>query len=94
MLFLLPVEEFVLLLSGSLDPQQQLDIIRMAIAQTPIDTPSGPLDISTSIGASVSIAQDQLNRDTYKKHLKVADDALYQAKESGRNCVVCVTSSL
>ncbi|CAH6796448.1 GGDEF domain-containing protein [Vibrio chagasii] len=86
-------EEFVLLLSGSLAPQQQLDIIRLAIAQTPIDTPSGPLDITTSIGASVSIANDQLNRDTYKKHLKVADDALYQAKESGRNRVVCVASA-
>ncbi|MCW0470886.1 GGDEF domain-containing protein [Vibrio chagasii] len=32
--------KFVLLLSGSLAPQQQLDIIRLAIAQTPIDTPS------------------------------------------------------
>ncbi|MGI9888950.1 diguanylate cyclase [Vibrio chagasii] len=87
-------EEFVVLLSGALAPEQQLDIIRLAVAQAPIETPSGLLDISTSIGASVCIAQEQLNRDTYKKHLKVADDALYQAKESGRNCVVCVTSSL
>jgi diguanylate cyclase (GGDEF)-like protein len=87
-------EEFVVLLSGALAPEQQLDIIRLAVAQAPIETPSGLLDISTSIGASVCIAQEQLNRDTYKKHLKVADDALYQAKESGRNCVVCVASSL
>ncbi|PMG35930.1 diguanylate cyclase [Vibrio splendidus] len=85
-------EEFVLLLSGSVDPEQQLNAIRLGIAETPIDTHSGSLDLTTSIGASIGIAQEQLNQDTYKKYLKSADDALYQAKESGRNQVIIAES--
>ena len=85
-------EEFVLLLSGSVDPEQQLNVIRLGIAETPIDTHSGSLDLTTSIGASIGIAHEQLNQDTYKKYLKAADDALYQAKESGRNQVIIAES--
>ncbi|MCF7494921.1 GGDEF domain-containing protein [Vibrio sp. L5-1] len=85
-------EEFVLLLSGSVDPEQQLNAIRLGIAETPIDTHSGSLDLTTSIGASIGIAHEQLNQDTYKKYLKAADDALYQAKESGRNQVIIAES--
>ena len=85
-------EEFVLLLSGSVDPEQQLNVIRLAISETPIDTHSGSLDLTTSIGASIGIAHEQLNQDTYKKYLKAADDALYQAKESGRNQVIIAES--
>ncbi|MEZ9300954.1 diguanylate cyclase [Vibrio splendidus] len=85
-------EEFVLLLSGSVDPEQQLNAIRLGIAETPIDTHSSSLDLTTSIGASIGIAQDQLNQYTYKKYLKSADDALYQAKESGRNQVIIAES--
>ncbi|UQV20015.1 tetratricopeptide repeat-containing diguanylate cyclase [Vibrio sp. J383] len=85
-------EEFVMLLSGSIDPEQQLNVIRLAISETPIDTHSGSLDLTTSIGASIGIAHEQLNQDTYKKYLKAADDALYQAKESGRNQVIIAES--
>ncbi|MBY7660135.1 hypothetical protein [Vibrio cyclitrophicus] len=53
------MEEFVLLLSGS------------------IDRHSDSLNLTTSIGASIGISQNQLNQDTYKKYLKAADDALY-----------------
>ncbi|MCZ8488462.1 hypothetical protein O9992_17990 [Vibrio lentus] len=38
-------EEFVLLLSGSQDPEQQLETIRLAIAQHPIDTHAGTLSL-------------------------------------------------
>ncbi|MFA0140725.1 diguanylate cyclase [Vibrio kanaloae] len=85
-------EEFVILLSGSIDPEQQLNVIRLAISEPPIDTQSGSLDLTTSIGASIGIAHEQLNQDTYKKYLKAADDALYQAKESGRNQVIIAES--
>ncbi|CAK1707121.1 GGDEF domain protein [Vibrio crassostreae] len=83
-------EEFVMLLSGSIEPEQQLNVIRLAISETPIDTHSGFLNLTTSIGASIGITQEQLNHDTCKKFLKAADDALYQAKESGRNQVIIV----
>ncbi|MEZ9175141.1 tetratricopeptide repeat-containing diguanylate cyclase [Vibrio kanaloae] len=85
-------EEFVILLSGSIDSEQQLNVIRLAISETPIATQSGSLDLTTSIGASIGIAHEQLNQDTYKKYLKAADDALYQAKESGRNQVIIAES--
>ena len=85
-------EEFVILLSGSIDPEQQLNVIRLAISETPIATQSGSLDLTTSIGASIGIAHEQLNQDTYKKYLKAADDALYQAKELGRNQVIIAES--
>ncbi|MEZ9351844.1 diguanylate cyclase [Vibrio splendidus] len=85
-------EEFVMLLSGSIDPEQQLNVIRLAISETLIDTHSGSLGLTTSIGASIGIAHEQLNQDTYKKYLKAADDALYQAKESGRNQVIIAES--
>ncbi|MFA0015996.1 diguanylate cyclase [Vibrio lentus] len=85
-------EEFVLLLSGFQDPEQQLETIRLAIAQHPIDTHTGTLKLTCSIGATINIAQEQVNSGTYKKHLKAADDALYQAKESGRDRVVIAES--
>ncbi|WP_286298375.1 tetratricopeptide repeat-containing diguanylate cyclase [Vibrio apostichopi] len=85
-------EEFVLLLSGSQDPEQQLETIRLAIAQHPIDTHTGTLKLTCSIGATINVAQEQVNSGTYKKHLKAADDALYQAKESGRDRVVIAES--
>lgn len=85
-------EEFVILLSGSIDPEQQLNVIRLAISDLPIATQSGSLDLTTSIGASIGIAHEQLNQDTYKKYLKAADDALYQAKETGRNQVIIAES--
>lgn len=85
-------EEFVLLLSGTREPEQQLETIRLAIAQHPIDTHTGTLKVTCSIGATINIAQEQVNSGTYKKHLKAADDALYKAKESGRDRVVIAES--
>ena len=85
-------EEFVLLFSGSQDPEQQLETIRLAIAQHPIDTHAGTLSLTCSIGATINIAQEQVNNGTYKKSFKAADDALYQAKEAGRNHVVIAES--
>ena len=81
-------EEFVLLLAGNQAPDKELERIRQAIADQPIETHSGPLELTTSIGATANLTEQQLNSRTYKKYLKSADDALYQAKQSGRNKVV------
>ncbi|WP_215406195.1 tetratricopeptide repeat-containing diguanylate cyclase [Vibrio gigantis] len=83
-------EEFVLLLAGNQAPDKELERIRQAIADQPIETHSGPLELTTSIGATANLTEQQLNSRTYKKYLKSADDALYQAKQLGRNKVVIV----
>lgn len=83
-------EEFVLLLAGNQAPDKELERIRQAIADQPIETHSGPLELTTSIGATANLTEQQLNSRTYKKYLKLADDALYQAKQLGRNKVVIV----
>jgi len=74
-------EEFVILLSNQDKNQAKLlaEKIRNIIANTKIDN----LEITCSLG----ISQYELN-DTDEIIFKKADDALYIAKESGRNCTV------
>ncbi|NKF49220.1 GGDEF domain-containing protein [Shewanella sp. WXL01] len=82
-------EEFILLLaleSKSL-PKDILNRINKVIADTPIEAEGVSLDMTISIGATEPVSREQCLRDWHK--LKVAaDEALYQAKEQGRNCAV------
>ena len=74
-------EEFVILVNNQ-DKQQiklMAEKIREKISQTKLDN----LDVTCSFG----IAQYEKN-DTDEIIFKKADDALYTAKESGRNCVI------
>ena len=75
-------EEFVLCLpdtpaEGALEVAER---IRSQVEQLAIDTPNGPLNFTISLG----IAQNN-NDKSVEEILKRADDALYQAKEAGRN---------
>jgi len=79
-------EEFAMLL-----PETDIDAaatlaerLRTAIATTPIATPKGALPITVSLG----VAQYAPNEPTIDAALKRADEALYEAKHSGRNKVV------
>lgn len=56
--------------------------IRQSIEQTPIETDAGPTRITTSCGVA---SNNCGNRISASGLLKLADDALYQAKALGRN---------
>lgn len=81
-------EEFVVILPDVTDDRAQMvaERLRRAIADKPFacDTPSGCLEISTSIGAV--IIRQRFHEVT--SVLERADKALYEAKDAGRNCVV------
>jgi diguanylate cyclase (GGDEF)-like protein len=55
---------------------------RMAISDMPFDTPSGPLTITVSIGATVGSSEHPLSAELLRK---MADYALYRVKSHGRN---------
>jgi two-component system, cell cycle response regulator len=81
-------EEFVVICRGlSIDPALALaEHLRQILAQTPIETPQGPIPITASLGvASLSCCAAHPNRETL---LGTADGRLYRAKEWGRNRVV------
>ncbi|MBW3694950.1 diguanylate cyclase [Vibrio sp. T187] len=80
-------EEFVCILDGSMCPDEQLESIRQSICDVPIQSRAGRLNISTSIGAHSGIGHHSLFY-SYQKSLKKADNALYRAKQLGRNRVV------
>lgn len=82
-------EEFAILLpeTGKQEAKEVAERLRTAIANTKIEMQSGEaLQISVSIGLAVHSSKDQ-NIDML---LSSADEALYKAKNSGRN-KVCVS---
>lgn len=60
---------------------------RMAISDMPFDTPSGPLTITVSIGATVWSSENPLNSEPLRR---MADYALYRVKSRGRNGIEIV----
>lgn len=77
-------EEFALLL-GNTDAHEAIQIAEMistAISTKPFITDAGPLSITVSMG--ISVAEQNLF-EVPELLLKAADDALYAAKERGRN---------
>lgn len=77
-------EEFSLLLCGDdVDAVQTAERLREDISELKIDTPQGPLQFTTSIGVA------HLKNETMIDELiQLADKALYEAKQKGRNRVV------
>ena len=78
-------EEFLTILSKCTmdDLQTVAERMRRAVADTPISTSAGDIKVTVSIGAVVAPANAP-----DLEMLAAADCALYEAKHSGRNCVV------
>jgi len=83
-------DEFVILLANILSPEDVENIAQKLLAaiSAPIETTVGPLSVSCSIGIALcplhGISLDVLR--------KLADRAMYQAKEEGRNTVSVFSS--
>lgn len=79
-------EEFALLLPGTPLPRavNAANRLRLAIAETPLQTTDGVLQVTASMGADVFSKGDEIGPEEFVKR---ADSQLYQAKEQGRNRV-------
>ncbi len=80
-------DEFILLLveTNAEDALNVAERIRQHVAATPVETEKGPLNITVSLGLA-HLGGDFLDLVAL---ISSADSALYQAKNSGRNQVVC-----
>jgi two-component system, cell cycle response regulator len=79
-------EEFLILIPGCSHSEtiENSERLREAILRQPVETDSGPLKITLSIGAA---ATGDWPEQTAGQILHLADLALYRAKEEGRNRV-------
>ena len=79
-------EEFVAVLPG-LDAQQALqaaEALRLRIQHSPVRTGKHTIRLSISIGVHTVSSNRAM---TPEEVLRIADEALYRAKNDGRNCV-------
>ncbi len=78
-------EEFVILAINldRLHTEKVFDRIRTQIETDKLEYGGVPIDLTASIGVTTKV----LN--TLEETIKRADEMLYQAKQQGRNCVVC-----
>ena len=60
--------------------------LRQSIEETPIDTTAGAIRLTISVGVG---AFPSRTVDSPARLVEVADQALYEAKTNGRNCVKC-----
>ncbi len=75
---------------GLKDMTQIAERLRLAVSEKPIQTEIASLNVTVSLGGTSS---DNLTRASVNRLIQSADNALYQAKEKGRNCSVIVKFS-
>jgi two-component system, cell cycle response regulator len=79
-------EEFLIVAPGC-GPDDVIGVgerLRLALLKEPVQTRSGTIELSASFGVISSTQLDHMDAETL---IQAADEALYQAKASGRNCV-------
>lgn len=78
-------EEFLLLLpmTGLAPATQLAERVRSALADTPLIEHGGPITVTASFGLAQLLPGENI-----AAWLQRADQALYRAKDSGRNCVM------
>jgi two-component system, cell cycle response regulator len=78
-------EEFLVVLNNcaAVNAFERAEDLRRIIAESPIETPSGPVPITASIGV---FSSDEFSSLVVEAVLQQADRALYAAKAAGRNC--------
>ena len=79
-------EEFVVVLPGhgAQEALQVAEAVRLRIHQTPVESDGRVIHLSTSIGVHTVDGERQ---PTPEDVIRIADEALYRAKDDGRNCV-------
>lgn len=79
-------EEFFIALPGcnARQLQKRAEVIRLAIAREPVRMGGIEIPITASIGAAIGSTRLR----TISELLAAADEALYKAKDAGRNCTV------
>jgi len=87
-------EEFLIVLGGCDFPNLQVraEQIRQRIADVPFPASDGALALPISMSAGAVTIPEWDGSLCLDPFIKQADDALYQAKASGRNCVVFAES--
>ena len=85
-------EEFLILLPGcgKAETAEKAEQLRKVIAEHPIATQAGPMNITMSLGG---VATGDWPEDTTNRILQMADAALYRAKAKGRNQSVIASTS-
>lgn len=80
-------EEFSLILPNTTEEgaKQLIESIRQSIENTPCESSQGSISMTISAGIASDIVMQEQGE---KAILKAADEALYEAKANGRNCVV------
>jgi diguanylate cyclase (GGDEF)-like protein len=79
-------EEFILILPGcnDMNARSHAERVRSVIELVSVDTPSGPVGVTASLGVSVARPGQIIDACAL---IRAADTALYRAKGGGRNCV-------